>query len=361
MSDAIFPLEILEKIAEAADDDYSTQAQMCLVSRALFTFTQPRLYHSFNSVLVYSPSGFESYLNRICQSTHLAKLVNSFCVVSMNKDLPRAVSTALLSMPNLKDLTLIVQQTATPNNPYHDIWRDLFQATDIPFQLEALRLHMRVDRFPSDRFQGFESMSLAIFLRTQKALHTLHCFHQTALIGRRDLPNLRRVVIDPSNWEYILTGRSIELLSLDANLREAEPVVKKRITPGSPIATSLGSVKRLRIDAEVMEKCNLSFYLRSLEFLISTNFNDTKHRSLISLLPKIKVVVIRNPKGSAQKRKATADWLLANVNSLTDVVYSAPLNAANKREYICERYRRGVKTPETMGDFLDYQELVGYE
>jgi hypothetical protein len=260
-----FPAEILEKIAAACDHDYASQAKMCLVSQDLFIFTQPRLYRSFNSILT-SPQRHELFLGTIITNSHLADLVQAYCLISPADGWPRAVNIALFKIRNLKHLTLINRQPRE-HSDFKDLWHDIFQSSEIPFQLHSLQLLW----IGPDNSYPFESMSLTMFLKHQIALKTLHLYYHTALLNDNDLPNLQTATIESRNWDHILPGRPIRSLILEGDIEDARRNIKQ-VLPGSPIAATLKNLKQLRIDAEVMDTYLLSLFLPSLEVLIITKF-----------------------------------------------------------------------------------------
>jgi hypothetical protein len=270
----IFPLEILEKIAQANDEDYLTQASLCLVSRALYTFTQPRLYRSFNSLFAPNPKAYHAYLRKIYSNKRLADLVESCCLIALDQNWPRSVTSALLSMHNLKELNLIATQ-ATGTALQQDIWRDFFQSTKIPFQLDTLKLTT-----PTRENDLFTSLSLYPFLRGQRSIQTLHCRYQMAMINPVDLPKLRNVFINSRSWERILPGRPIKSLSLEASMEHARHDIKP-VPPGSPIARTLGHVKRLRIGADILQFFSLPLHLHELENLIVVRFSEVSQTRFV--------------------------------------------------------------------------------
>ncbi|KAF9443858.1 hypothetical protein P691DRAFT_808199 [Macrolepiota fuliginosa MF-IS2] len=352
MEEPRFPLEILEKFAAHLDGSYSAQAAMCLVSRPLFTFTRPRLYKTFSSFLT-GQENHARYLRTIVDNPHLAELVHTYAFVALpTVTWTRDLYATLPSMSNLTDLTLINRFPRERPHPL-DIWRDFFQSDRISFQLTSLRLFW-VGLDPQAKL--FETLSLSGFLKHQKALERLTLYHNATIIGSCDCLNLRDVTIDWCNWGSILPDRTIHSLQVDGPFGDAREYVKP-IAPGSPIHTTLGNVKVLRMHAEIMNTFFLSFLLSSLEVLISEGYED-KWRTSISVLPHLKVLCIPGPKGKSQKRKETADWFFSNIGSLTDVVFSSPNDERGRPKNCCERYRRRSKAPEIMPRADSYKDLI---
>lgn len=268
MAGAGCPLEVIHKFITYLDLDYDTQSSICLVSRPLCNFTQPRLYRSFSSLLVKNSDAHAAYLYSIHKNPRLAKLVHDYTFITeRTAPWPRDLYITLPAMSNLKDLTLINRfQTDHPN--HLDLWRYFFQSDKVPFQLTSLRLFW----VGPEKGRIFESMMLCSFLRGQKSLENLILYYHTALISENDLPNVKDVTVDWGNFNYVVPGRPIQTLQIDGTMANAMEYLKP-IAAGSPMDTTLRNLKVLRVSAPVV--AILSPNLSSLEVLVTTKYMVT--------------------------------------------------------------------------------------